>query len=284
MTPARKRQLYEYVAIILISALISFGVAQFTNPSSSKSGSSSSTPNTLAAVLKSGVLYAAAPCDEGLPYAGRNTAGQCIGFLPDVWAQLAKSLGVKLQIVDTPDASRIPFMEAGKIDVAQGTITLPRDQAVSFSNPINVDGTTVAVLKSSGITTVAQLAGKTVSVISGGSGEVFAARYLPKANLDHVDGSAVALQALKAGETVADVDNYTYLVAAEKQDSSLTNLPTVFNEPAGLMAPLGDMEWVQYLNHFLDDMWSSGESTCGCMSQIYEKWFNAPPLKVQYSY
>jgi hydroxyproline transporter system substrate-binding protein len=274
------RRFIEYLVVIVVTVVISVGGAMLFVPS--KSGSA--TESTLDRVMRTGVLRAAVPASGGLPYATRDENGNMIGFLPDVWAELAKAMGVKLEMVDTPDASRIPFLQAGKLDVAHGTITLKRLQAVSFSNPINVDGTTGAVLKSSGITTWEQAQGKSAATISGGSGEAVAAKFLPGSQITHVDGSGTALQALKSGQVMIDVDNYTYLQAAAKDDPNIVVLPTASTEPAGLMAPYGDMQWVNYLNHFLNDYESSGVSTCACFAATYLKWFKAEPLPVTFKY
>lgn len=274
------RRFIEYLVVIVVAAAIGIGGSLLFTPSKS----SSSTESTLDRVLRTGVLRAGVPASGGLPYATRDANGNMIGFLPDVWAELAKSLNVKLEMVDTPDASRIPFMQAGKLDVAHGTITLERAQAVSFSTPINVDGTTGAVLKSSGITSWGQANGKSAATISGGSGEAVAAKLLPQSQVTHVDGSGTALQALKSGQVFVDIDNYTYLQAAAATDPDIIILPTASTEPAGLMAPYGDMLWVNYLNHFLDDYESSGVSTCGCFNDTYKKWFSADPLPVVFDY
>jgi polar amino acid transport system substrate-binding protein len=271
----------EYVALIVVSVLITLGLVYVLKPGQTTATTGES---ALDRVIRTGVLRAAVPASGGLPYATRDANGNMIGYLPDVWAELAKSMGVTLQMVDTPDASRIPFMQAGQLDVAHGTITLARAQAISFSSPINVDGTTAAVLKSSGITTYEQAQGKRVATISGGSGEAVAAKVFPNATVTHVDGSGTALQALKSGQVDVDIDNYTYLAAAAADDPDLLVLPTASVEPAGLMTPYGDTKWASYLTYFLNDYWGPGVSTCGCGHDTYVKWFKAEPLPVVPSY
>lgn len=278
----RKNQpLLSYLAIVLASVVISVGLVYAINPGQA---GASKTESALDRVMSNGVLRAAVPASGGLPYATRDASGEMIGYLPDVWAALAESMGVKLEMVDTPDSSRIPFMQAGQLDIAHGTITLERAQAVSFSNPINVDGTTAAVMASSGITSYEQAQGKRVGTISGGSGEAVATKLFPTATITHVDGSGTALQALKSGQVDVVVDNYTYLQAAAQDDPGILVLETASVEPAGLMAPYGDTQWTQYLNYFLNDYWGSGVSTCGCGHDTYVKWFKAEPLPVVPAY
>jgi hypothetical protein len=60
----------------------------------------------------------------GLPVAAKDASGAIVGSVPDLCTEMAKSLGVKLDIVDTPTPDRIPFIQTNKIDVTIGTITL----------------------------------------------------------------------------------------------------------------------------------------------------------------
>lgn len=55
---------------------------------------------------------------------------------------LAKSLGVKLELVATNPANRIPLLQSGKADliVADITITPERAQVIDFSTPYFVTG------------------------------------------------------------------------------------------------------------------------------------------------
>lgn len=279
---ANNRRYFEYVAVVIIAVIVAVAIGRFTAPSSDSSAAGNS---TLDRVIKSGVLRVGASANGGLPYAARDANGNVIGFLPDVYAELAKAMGVKMEFVDTPDASRIPFMQAGKLDLTYGTITLTRAQALSFSNPLNVDGSSGAVLKSSGITSYAEAQGKKISTISGGSGEAIAAKIFPgNTNIIHVDGSGTALQALKSGQTDVDFDNYTYLSAAAKDDPTILALPAASFEPAGFMGLYGDMAWINYLNYFINDLWVSAQSTCGCGKELYIKWFKADPIPVIFNY
>src|SRR5437870_5452526 len=104
--------------------------------------------STLDQVVSRGSLRCGIPIG-GLPVAAKDASGAIIGSVPDMCAEMAKGLGVKLDIVDTPTPDRIPFIQTNKIDVTIGTITLERAKAVGFSTPWVVDGTAAAFLKSS---------------------------------------------------------------------------------------------------------------------------------------
>ena len=65
-----------------------------------------------------------------------------VGYDVDFAEALAKSLGVKLELVATNPANRIPLLQSGKADliVADITITPERAQVINFSVPYFVTG------------------------------------------------------------------------------------------------------------------------------------------------
>lgn len=65
-----------------------------------------------------------------------------VGYDVDFAEALAKSLGVKLELVATNPANRIPLLQSGKADliVADITITPERAQVIDFSVPYFVTG------------------------------------------------------------------------------------------------------------------------------------------------
>lgn len=67
---------------------------------------------------------------------------EIVGYDVDFAKALAKSLGVKLELVATNPANRIPLLQSGKADiiVADITITPERAQVIDFSTPYFVTG------------------------------------------------------------------------------------------------------------------------------------------------
>ena len=47
---------------------------------------------------------------------------------------------------------------------------------------------------------------------------------------------------------------------------------------------LGDQEWTNWVNYFLDDYYSSGVSTCGCGKAKPKEWFKTESLPLLFSY
>src|SRR3546814_4142368 len=71
------------------------------------------------------------------PYGIMNTENKPDGYDADVARQLAKDLGVKLNIVPVTGPNRIPYLLTNKVDVliASLAITPARAEQVQFSHP-----------------------------------------------------------------------------------------------------------------------------------------------------
>jgi len=121
--------------------------------------------DTLAAVkaagtLKVGTETAFAPFDY-------IDAGEHTGLNVDLFAEIGKELGVKIEWIALPWDGVFPALEAGKFDVVAGpaTITKKRMERYRFTPPIAE--ATIAILKKAGDTTISKpedIAGKTIGV------------------------------------------------------------------------------------------------------------------------
>jgi polar amino acid transport system substrate-binding protein len=113
-----------------------------------------------AGVLKVGTETAFAPFDF-------IDAGTHAGLNVDMFAEIGKELGVKIEWVTLPWEGVLPGLEAGKFDVVAGpaTITKARMERYRFTAPIAE--ATVAILKKAGDKSIAKpedIAGKAVGV------------------------------------------------------------------------------------------------------------------------
>jgi polar amino acid transport system substrate-binding protein len=220
----------------------------------------------------------------GLPTAAKDASGNIIGAVPDMCAEMAKGLGVKLEIVDTPTPDRIPFVQAGKIDLTIGTITLERAKAVGFSTPWVVDGTAAAFLSSSGITSYDQIHGKQLAVVTGATGDLVATSRYSDNTITRVDLASTAVQSVLSGQADVVFDDFSTLSLAAADNPNLVVLTPLTREPSGIIVKLGDQVWTNWVNYFLDDYFSSGVSTCGCGKDMLRKWFKTEPLPLKFVY
>ena len=88
------------------------------------------------------------------PFGYLDPSGKVIGFELDLAADLAKRLGVKLELVPVVASNRIQFLQQGKIDVMIATMsdTPERRKIVDILDPNYYgSGTNVLAKKSDGI-------------------------------------------------------------------------------------------------------------------------------------
>jgi polar amino acid transport system substrate-binding protein len=239
--------------------------------------------STLDQVVSRGSLRCGIPIG-GLPVAAKDASGAIVGSVPDMCAEMAKGLGVNLDIVDTPTPDRIPFIQTSKIDVTIGTITLERAKAVGFSTPWVVDGTAVAFLNSSGITTYEQIHGKRLAVVTGATGDLVATARFGDNDIGRVDLASTAIQAVISGQADAVFDDFSTLSLAAADNPNLVVLAPLTREPSAVIVRLGDQQWTNWVNYFLDDYFSSGVSTCGCGKEMLRRWFKTEPLPLKFAY
>ena len=91
---------------------------------------------TLADIVARGEIVVGSKADYR-PYGFRDKDGHIVGIEPDLAADLARRLGVKLRIEPVTSANRIQMLDEGKVDIVIATmsITEERSQAVSFIDP-----------------------------------------------------------------------------------------------------------------------------------------------------
>jgi polar amino acid transport system substrate-binding protein len=130
-------------------------------------------------------------------------AGAHVGLNVDLFAEIAKELGVKIEWVTLPWDGVLPGLEAGKFDMVAGpaTITKARMEHYRFSPPIAE--ATVALLKRKGDTSVMKpedIGGKVV-----GAGKATAQLAQLKAYGDSLPGKVDAREYVGFNEAYADL-------------------------------------------------------------------------------
>ncbi len=276
-----KSGLIPYIIVILLSVALSYGVIKAAGLGAP---GQAETQSTLDRVVAAKTLRFGIPIGD-LPVAVRDEKGQVVGLVPDIAAEMAKALKVNLEIVETTAPNRIPFLQAGKIDLSIGTITLERAKSVSFAGVWVVDGTTMAVLKTSGIKDYDALkSGKTIAAVTGATGDLVASKLFPNAKILRFDQPVTAIQAVLQKQADGVSDDISTVNQAADKNKELLVLPALTREPSGVMVRLGDQKWINWVNYFLDDFYGSGVSTCGCGKEVLRKWLKGEPLPLRFNY
>jgi polar amino acid transport system substrate-binding protein len=148
------------------------------------------------------------------PFGFLDPSGKIIGFEPDLAADIAKRLGVKLELVPVVASNRIQFLQQGKIDVMIATMsdTPERRKIVDILDPNYYgSGTNVLVKKSEGLKSWDQLRGKKVCLIQGA---FYNKELQEKYGVEGVafPGTSEAMTALRNGNCLAYAYDDTQIV------------------------------------------------------------------------
>jgi len=215
---------------------------------------------------------------------GGKYAGFHVELCERVLADIQKSLGlakldIKYQTVTSQN--RIPLVQNGTVDIECGSTTnnATRQKDVSFAVTTYVEEVRIAVKKASGITGIAQLAGKNVATTTGTTSVQLLRRH-ERANgvnfnevfgKDHAD-SFLLLESGRADAFVMDGQILAGNIAKSKSPGDFAIVGEVLSvEPIAIMLRKDDPKFKAAVDDSLKAMMKSGE-----MAKIYDKWFMQP--------
>ena len=261
-------------ASVLAACTVSSGTPAPATPAASSDGNYT---NAQPGVLSVGSVTADPPFES-------VSNGTAVGFDIDLIAEVARRLGLEPEIVGESASSLLSDVARGRTDVAISAIdiTASREAAVDFTNPYFTDdlALTVGVGRARNFGGIGTLAGKTVGVAAGSSGEACARAVSAGGS---AQGKAFTI---KPYTTISQA--FTDL-ADGKIDGVLTDLPT----SERLVQAIDGLQMVEIyrtgegygiavaktnpnlridIDRILADMVSDGT-----YKLIYEKWFQVPP-------
>ena len=245
-------------------------------------------PPTLETIARTGIIrlgYA----DRNIPFSYLGTGPEPIGYSIELCLKVVDSIrekldlpGLKVDFVKRTPSNRITLLNDGTIDMecVASTNTEERRKAVWFSYSHFITGTRYVALKSSGLNTVADLAGRTVVVTTGTINisqlNVLNCRLglnIAVLQNDSTEGGFEMVTENRASAFVMDDILLRSFVAetGKPEDYAISNEYLAPPQPYGLMLRHGDTGFRDAVNEALGEIYASGE-----IEKIYEKWFNAP--------
>jgi len=202
----------------------------------------------------------------GNPVQGRVNpdTGAINGPVADIVRELARKLSVPYTI--TPGANVKAVMESVKANTADiGFLAFDPTRAseVDFSEPYSIAFNTYLVPAASPIHSIADIdkPGLRILAPQGDSGELFLRRTLKHADLKGVAGATAedAQKMFAAAEIDAFATNRQRLVEASARIPNVRVLPdNFFGVEQSLILAKGDLARIDFINHFIDDLRSSG--------------------------
>jgi glutamate/aspartate transport system substrate-binding protein len=211
-------------------------------------------------------------------------AGFHVELCQRVLADIQKSLGLaKLDVKFQPVTSqnRIPLVQNGTVDIECGSTTnnATRQKDVAFAVTTYVEEVRIAVKKSSGITSIAQLNGKNVATTTGTTSVQLLRKNERAAGIDfkevfgkdHAD-SFLLLESGRAEAFVMDGQILAGNIAKAKNPGDFAIVGEVLAvEPIAIMIRKDDAPFKAAVDASLTAMMKSGE-----IAKIYDKWFVQP--------
>jgi len=181
-----------------------------------------------------------------------------------------------VEFVEAVSANRIPYLNEGKVDVIFSTMTANEDRSkqIDFSDTYYVAGQSLLVPVNSTITSVNDLAGKTVGTVSGSTSEKNIRAFAPQAKVELFAKYGEAVQAMDAGRVDAVTTDDIILIgfATDAPDRFKVVGGQFTQEPYAAGVKKGNTELLNEVNAAIRDLVSSGQYT-----QIYQKWIGSAP-------
>lgn len=218
-----------------------------------------------------GVLVVGTKADYR-PFGFLDPSGKTVGFEPDLAADIARRLGVKLELVPVVAANRMQFLQQGKIDLMIATMsdTPERRKVVQIVDPdYYASGTNVMARKSEKLKGWDQLRGKKVCLIQGA---FYNKELQEKYGVEGVafPGTAEALTALRNGNCVGFAYDDTAIVGElQKEEWKDYEMPldSILVQPWGAAVKLGEKGFADFISGAVVDWHKTG-----FIQQLEKKW------------
>ncbi len=237
-------------------------------------------------IINSGKLRCAVTLDFP-PMGSRDENNNPIGFDVDTCNDLAKVLGVKAEIVETPFPDRIPALISGRADVgvASTSNTLERAKTIGFSIPYFAFTFDILARDGTGITNYESQKGHRVGSTSGTYEAIALENDVkkwadPKGSFRPYQSQADVFLALSQGQIDA-TDVTSTVASAIVKSGKYKNLKITGEAPYAtdyvcLIALRNEQGLLNYLNLFINHQVREGR-----YQELYKKWIgvgDAPNL------
>lgn len=221
-----------------------------------------------------GILRAGVKNDA--PYLGFvDEKGNLAGFEIDLITDIAKRLGVKLELEPVKASNRVQLLQQKRLDLLIATVShyRSRDKVVDFTIPYLYTPQTLLVRANSGIKSLADLDGKRVGVDAGTGAVKKIPAAQPKATVQTFQGWPDAFFALERGTVDAIATDNILLaglrVAAPKPDDFVLLREGAFYSGGyyAIAVRENDSKSRDEINFLLQDQWIDGT-----WQRAFDKW------------
>lgn len=271
------RRAFSTILLTLVTAAAVVGCGSGNGGGGGDGASPSGGLRTLETVRQDGTLRVGVNPNFP-PMSSYGASNQLEGFDVDVANRIGEALGVKVQIVPTEAAQRVPFLTSGRIDLSLGalTITPERQQLIDYTVPLHTEAMSVLTTDRLQVESWQQLDSPDVTLVNmrGNLSVQVLKEKLPKAKVLLVDGNADTVRALAQGRADALVENIDFFMNFTKNypDVKWRTLPDhFFVAQCGIGVAKGNDSLRTAVDALLRQ-WHAD----GTIATLWQKWYGAP--------
>ena len=210
-----------------------------------------------------------------VPWEFQDATGKTVGFEVDLITEIGKRLGKSIEFVNIPFSGLFSAVQSGRINMAVSSITITpkRLESVTFAQPYYDSDQSLTVLAKSGITGLTGMAGKTVGVDTGSTGDMWATTNKDKYKLGDIskyEGLSPAMLDLMAGRIdgyISDIPALQYYAKDKPEIKVVERILT--GEKYSVMFNKGD-PLAKQVNEVITTLKKEG-----FVAKLHETWFGA---------
>lgn len=214
------KSLFRKIAVLGLAAVTSAGLLTGT----ASADGSDSVFRTVDEIKESGTINIGVFSDKS-PFGYVDEYGEYQGYDVYFAERIAEDLGVEINYVSTEAASRIEYLQTGKVDIilANFTVTEERAQEVDFALPYMNVALGVVSHDDNVVTDLSQIsADDRIIVISGTTAETYLTKEYPDITLQKFDTYASAKEAFENGTGIAWANDNTEVIAFALENEGYT--------------------------------------------------------------
>jgi polar amino acid transport system substrate-binding protein len=251
-----------------VYVLFSFLVVLIALPASSQ--------KVLSAILKKSEIRIGTTGNQP-PFSMKSKTGELIGYEVDLAKALAKTMGVKLTLVELPFAELLPALKSGKVDAVMSgmTMTPERNLQVLFAGPYTLSGKTIltrsALVNEFASATPGNEKKYKIVTLKGSTSADFVKDIMTKQELVTADSYNDAVAMLLSGKADAMVADKPICVVTlmknQGKDLVITDKPLSI-EPIGMALPSDDPQFLNLVQNYILTL-----QLAGTLEQLEKMWF-----------
>jgi polar amino acid transport system substrate-binding protein len=212
------------------------------------------------------------------PFGTFNDRNEIDGFDLDVAKEIARIMGVTLEVVRVGSPDRIPFLQSDRIDIVLGAITRTPARAlvIDYTIPLHTQTMGVLTVEGKGIAKLADLDRDTVNLVQvrGTIGIPWIEKNAPKAKVTLLDNYPDAIRTIAQGRAdgMVDVVESVLLPIRNFRQVQWKILDEAIDSTwVGIGVQKGNATLRDTLNVVLFEMHKQG-----FVNAAWQKWFGAP--------